>query len=255
MASAVYEPPGQRHANGYTEVTDRADLEKLGLVPEELDPTDSEFQAAVFREDGTKNYVIAFKGTTMDSVSDWEANLAQSTIGYSDYYQRAKLIARDTAAKIGSGDVNRVKFVGHSLGGGLASAAAHATGQPATTFNAAGLHLFNRNWFSSPPIDAVRVNGEILTGLQSSVRRLPLVIPEARGTPYSIDPPPTVASTASRVSLDKWDAIVPGRVSYKYGRAAIARAVELHGMASVTPALREKHAVIQREVYNCRCRC
>ena len=255
LATAVYQPSGQRHVPGYTEVTDPDELAKLGLDAEDLTPPDSEFRAGVFRKDGTGDYTVAFKGTTMNSLSDWMANGGQGSVGYSNYYQRAKSIGRDASTMIGHGGVDSVKFVGHSLGGGLASAAAHVSGQPATTFNAAGLHLFNRSWFNAPPIDAVRVNGEILGSTQSLLKAVPLLAPEGAGTPYYIDAPSTVASTLSRVSLNGWDAVLPVRIPLKYAKAAVTRAVQLHLMDSVNPALAEQHAKLGRAAAAAGCHC
>lgn len=122
MATEVYKPMGQRHVPCYTEVTDPAELDKLDLDKSALEPTDSKFRAAVFKKNGTNDYAIAFKGTTMDSLSDWQANLSQGSTGYSNYYTRAKSIARRADAMVGPGGASSLKFVGHSLGGGLASA-------------------------------------------------------------------------------------------------------------------------------------
>jgi len=82
-----------------------------------------------------------------------------------------------------------VELVGHSLGGGLASAAALVSGRPATTFNAAGLHASTRRSLSGDgrplhdgvEITAYHMKGEALTSLQ---RNMP--IPEALGTSVSV---------------------------------------------------------------------
>jgi hypothetical protein len=257
MATEAYKPLGTRGPVGdFTEVSRPEDLKKLGLVPEDLEPSDSEFRAAVFRNARTGETVVAYKGTTMTSVADWMANGGHGTVGYSDYYSRAKLIGRSVAQKAGSPGVSSVKFVGHSLGGGLASAAAHATGQPASTFNAAGLHLFNRNVFNPPPIDAVRVNGEILTAVQKTMRGVPLIAPEASGTPYPIPPPANTASLLTRMALNKWDAIFAGvRLPFKFAKAALGRAVELHGMDAVNPALAEQRTRLADRADQCGCDC
>lgn len=249
MAAEVYKKSGQRHVPGYTEVTDSAELKKLGLTPDMLSPSDSEFQAGVFKKDGTGDYSVVFKGTT--SKADWLQNLSQGATGYANYYSRATEIGRRAADGIGHEGVESVKFVGHSLGGGLASAAANATGQPATTFNAAGLHLFNRNIFNPPPIDAVRVRGEILTGVQSSVP----IAPAAVGTPYRLDPASNVASTLSRADLNWTDALVPAKGALKYGKAAIGRAVDLHLMTAVNPAIDQQLVKRQQDANAKNCMC
>ncbi len=251
LAAAVYKPSGQRPVNGYTEVTDPAELKKLGLKPENLTPNDSEFRAGVFKENGTGNYVISYKGTTPSSLKDWLQNGQQATTSTSDYYTRAKMIGRKATDMVGHNGVDSIKFVGHSLGGGMASAAAHATATPATTFNAAGLHLFNRSIFHAPPIDAVRVNGEILTAIQQSI---PLA-PEAVGTPYVLDPPADTASALQRADLNGWDMLFPARGAAKYVKGAAARAVELHGMDKVSKSLDERLAKLEAKAKKQGCHC
>lgn len=255
MATEVYNPMGQRHVPGYTEVTDPAELDKLDLDRSDLSPADSEFRAAVFKKNGTNDYTVAFKGTTMTSVSDWQANLGQGSAGYSNYYTRAKSIARRSTAMMGPGGASSVKFVGHSLGGGLASAAAHATGAPATTFNAAGLHIANRNIFHPAPIDAVRVNGEVLTGLQSAARPIPILLPSAAGTPYRIDPAPSSPSLLERADFSRWYHYIPGVAALKFGKAMITRAVDLHLMSSVNPALEAREDAVKKQANASGCRC
>lgn len=255
MADAVYQPFGQRNVPGFTEVTDPDELEALDLTVEDLNPSGSDFRAAVFRKDGTNEYTVAFRGT--QSGADWMQNLAQGTTSRSDYYSRAKLIGRDASSMVGRPPTNghtvgSVKYVGHSLGGGLASAAAHASGTPATTFNSAGLHGLNRSWFNAPPIDAVRIKGEILTSAQSAV---PLLAPDAVGTPYRLNPPSNVASTFERADLGIWSALIPAIGAYRYGKAALARSLELHGMGSVKNALAEQRTALEDRAAACGCSC
>ena len=101
------------------------------------------------------------------------------------------------------GDGN-VAVTGHSLGGGLASAAALAIGASAVTFNASGLGNntleslgFNPNAIreqaaESGQIRRYAVNGDQLTAAQEDVPLLPIVgsPPEAVGHALRIDPPP-----------------------------------------------------------------
>lgn len=83
-----------------------------------------------------KRYMLAFAGT--EDALDWGANYNESK-GQSAQHQAAATIARVLANTVGGAD--KIIFVGHSLGGGLASAAAYATGSNAITFNAAAVHL------------------------------------------------------------------------------------------------------------------
>lgn len=81
-----------------------------------------------------------------------------------------------------------LRIVGHSLGGGLASAAALATNSKATTFNAAGVHplvisemTLNRGDRSA--INAIYVRGDPLTLFNA----IPFV-PNAIGVRSSVGP-------------------------------------------------------------------
>lgn len=102
------------------------------------DNKDSGFRAGVFI-DSAGNAVVSFAGTDSSSfggfLSDMKANLLQSFGFESAQYSSAKQLAMDVSREYSS-----VRFVGHSLGGGLATAAAYTTGGRATVFNAAGVH-------------------------------------------------------------------------------------------------------------------
>ncbi|HEP1045501.1 TPA: phospholipase [Serratia marcescens] len=98
------------------------------------------------------------------NLSDWSNNGAQGLGFNSEYYKKAVNIGK--AIKGGAG------ISGHSLGGGMASAASMASGKPAWTFNAAGLNAGTVKKYggsiigSTDNIQAYRVKGELLTKLQ-----------------------------------------------------------------------------------------
>jgi hypothetical protein len=157
-------PAGYRAASA-------ADLTRLGLTAEMLEqPGESSFRARVYvsGEPGEERYTVVFRGS--QSGDDWKSN-AQQGLGFSStHYANALEIGK----KLARTDAD-VTLVGHSLGGGLAAEAAIASGRPADTFNAAGLHQntidqaravaeANDRGFSS--INNYRVPGEILTTLQ-----------------------------------------------------------------------------------------
>ena len=137
-------PPGF-HVAGDTE------LAELNLTPEMLEqPGVSSFRARVYvtgSGDGTR-YVIAFRGS--QTGEDWKNNLEQGVGLDAPSYAKALRIGREIARS--GADVT---FTGHSLGGGLASAASIASGREADTFNAAAA------------VQAYHVRGEILTVLQN----------------------------------------------------------------------------------------
>jgi hypothetical protein len=157
-------PSGYRAAND-------ADLAKLGLTQEMLEqPGESSFRARVYvsGEAGQEKYTVVFRGS--QSGDDWKSN-AQQGIGLdSTHYANALEIGK----KLARTDAD-VTLVGHSLGGGLAAEAAIASGRPADTFNAAGLHqntidkaqaIAEAAGRGTSSINNYRVPGEILTSVQ-----------------------------------------------------------------------------------------
>ena len=157
-------PAGYRAASA-------TDLARLGLTAEMLEqPGESSFRARVYvtGEPGEERYTVVFRGS--QSGDDWKSNAQQGLGLNSTHYANALEIGK----KLARTDAE-VTLVGHSLGGGLAAEAAIASGRPADTFNAAGLHQntidqaravaqANDRGFSS--INNYRVPGEILTTLQ-----------------------------------------------------------------------------------------
>ena len=216
LSDSVYPERGVDAPPGWTNISNNsAELAKYGLTPKMLhDPDDSKFRAqmyvpdpAVFGDD--MKPTVAFKGTT--SGEDWKNNLMQG-LGI-----KIRLLRRAVGIGNQLGDVGAdVEMTGHSLGGGMASAAAGASGSNATTFNAAGLHDSTIKKCEGTPhesqINAYRVQGEILTGIQEqsvggdvvagvlgaavfpvgavtgvvAKRILSALLPDAKGTPIEL---------------------------------------------------------------------
>lgn len=114
------------------------------LGPDDLPPElgdavfndpDSGFYAAIFRNEIDGTYQLVYRGSE-DQLNDWVNNGLQGTGNFSPQYEEAIRLAEQVAEVYGPGNVG---VTGHSLGGGLASAAALATGMHATVFNPAGL--------------------------------------------------------------------------------------------------------------------
>ncbi|UFS71706.1 hypothetical protein LPW11_05810 [Geomonas sp. RF6] len=187
-------PPGFKKATP-------EDLAAMGLQEKMLRPEGSNFRAAVYVKDPAvwgldpkPSAVVAFRGSTL-AQEDWRNNLAQDANQESRYYRNAVLIGNLLAKT--QADVH---IVGHSLGGGLASAAQGGSGLTASTYNAAGLHPATVARYSGDPehmaaepdkITAVRVYGEVLTKTQENVfgsRGLSVLANDAVGTKRDIEP-------------------------------------------------------------------
>lgn len=89
--------------------------------------------AALYQQDN--NLVLAFRGSELGT-SDWITNGVMVRNQLPAQYSEAIALARSLAAQYPD---SSMRFTGHSLGGGLASAAAIACGCQATVFDAAGL--------------------------------------------------------------------------------------------------------------------
>jgi len=110
--------------------------------------------------------VSAIKDVKINNIDDWTNNISQGMGRSSEYYRRAV----DIGSRLNN--AAKVDISGHSLGGGMASAASMASGKPAWTFNAAGLNAETVEKYggsvigSAKDIQAYRVDGELLTKLQ-----------------------------------------------------------------------------------------
>ncbi len=93
-------------------------------------------QASVFRNADTGQIVVAFRGTNKTVLDDWAQNSVNAGDVSSAQGRWAISLAREMGDRFPDADVS---YVGHSLGGSLASTASIATGRDAYTFNAAGV--------------------------------------------------------------------------------------------------------------------
>jgi hypothetical protein len=190
-------PPGWMRVSEHPELVRRF-ASQLHLSDakfiELLRPRTSGFRAEIYLPDpavlgpGYKPTTV-FKGSTGEVLTsdglrdttkeDFLANNFPQSIGMeTDYYDRAM----DLAWRLQHNGLH-VENTGHSLGGGLASAASAISGAPATTFNAAGLHPLTAKRFAEqnglPTYDvqqriiAYHVQGELLNdGIQNNLHTL-----------------------------------------------------------------------------------
>lgn len=177
-------PEGWKNVSG-----DAGQLGQFGLRSGDLNVPGTNFRAQVYEPDpsvfGTDmKPQVVFKGTTPSSGSDWSNNFAQGLNNDSAYYRQAVSIGQKLLRSGADAEID-----GHSLGGGLASAASRTSGLPATTFNAAGLNPATVAKYGASPVasevQAYRVDGEVLTGLQES-SLLKDKMPQVVGTPHMV---------------------------------------------------------------------
>lgn len=170
LSQAVYGEIGP--PQGWSRAT-AEQLAEIGLTADMLRSPTTAFRAEVYVQEinGQTSYTVAFRGST-SARSDWVSNGRQAVGLETDHYTRALEIGESLVVPEGS----RVTITGHSLGGGLASAAAIAAELDATTFNASGLHQNTINaarefaaadgQIDTPDISAIYVRGDVLSLLQ-----------------------------------------------------------------------------------------
>ncbi|MEI2455452.1 hypothetical protein [Lysobacter firmicutimachus] len=160
-----------------------AELAQYGLSAAQLHPQGSGFNAqlfipdpAVFGPDAAP--VLQFEGTDFGDLEDVNADVAQAIGNDEAYYNQAIDIASSVAEHGG----DEVIFSGHSLGGGLATAAALVTGNRGVVSNPAGVHpatveaaLAERGLRfeqADGNITTYAVDGDLLTELQAATSGL-----------------------------------------------------------------------------------
>ena len=169
--------PGSAAPEGWRKASDE-ELAAYGISRDELHPQGSGFAAEVFISDDPNAVpVLAFEGTDFGDPQDVNADVAQALGNPEEYYNRAMSLATQLSQHT-DGDV---QFTGHSLGGGLATAAAQVTGGEAIVSNPAGVHentvaqYLAERGLSVPSNNDIRsyvVEGDLLTGLQSASQGL-----------------------------------------------------------------------------------
>lgn len=168
-------------------------------IKQYLQPDDSNFRAEIYLPDprvfGTDaKPIVAYKGsngaviardstgkeiTRESAAEDWVNNGIQGAGLESDYYNRAmELAIRMKRSSLGSD----FAIAGHSLGGGLASAASAVTGASAITFNSSGLNPITAQRYAEKQglsvfdtdktITAYQIKGEVLTDGQAMIGRM-----------------------------------------------------------------------------------
>lgn len=183
------------------------EVRRLGIDPSLMHDARSGFDASFYRN-AQGNVVLAYTGS--DEGKDWKHNFGQG-LGFDDMQYRQAIDLAKTA-KNALGD--RLVLTGHSLGGGLAAAAALASDTPAVTFNAAGVHDRTleregldpkeaRAYANEGLVRSYAVKNELLTYLQEDNFPLKYAMPDAPGHRIELpDPDPQTF----------FERLVPGRM-------------------------------------------
>ncbi|MEE7560917.1 DUF2974 domain-containing protein, partial [Xanthomonas sp. Kuri4-2] len=202
---------------------DDAALRQAGIDPGLLHDAKSGFDAGLYR-DPQGHVVVALCGT--DETKDWKHNIGQG-LGFDDaQYGSAIRLAKEARQAFGS----EVVLSGHSLGGGLAAAAAMASNTPAITYNAAGVNsrTLEREGLDAAAAKAYAADGlirgyhvknELLTHLQEDSLPLKWAMPNAAGHQIEL-PEPDPLSFGQR--------LIPGKM--------LMHRLDLHGIDSVMKA-------------------
>lgn len=173
------------------DVDDGGLLSDVGVTYE---PKDG-FSATLSKNDD--KYFLAFRGT--DEVkADGLASIRQGVGMESSQYEQAVALALEVSMATGG----NVVFTGHSLGGGLAVAAANAAKGRAITFNAAGVGS-RYNSGSHSGVRAHLIRGDALSATQNN-----------RFTVLGLIMPNTVGQRVYHNSISAWDTPL-GRHSMK----------------------------------------
>lgn len=159
---------------GWTLMTKHNVENEIGFgIYERFERTVSGFNSMLFKKekDGVKYYAYCTEGTEMSSPKDWFSNISQGLIGLAPQYTYSVQNAKMLDKAIGNKSV--LWFIGHSLGGGLASNNSLATGRHAITFNAAGLNILrvkatlllnNRDYLFHYKTRSERIHSFVLQG-------------------------------------------------------------------------------------------
>lgn len=163
-----------------------ANLDQLGIDLSDI--VYRSFRAGIFYDRENNEYIVTFSGTNFTSPRDWINNAQQEFGNQAFQYEYAVQLARQLTQL--NPDLS-FRFTGHSLGGGLAAAAAASTGLEAIVFNPAALSPETANNYAFDienaeyNTDVFSVDGELLSNVQNDLG----FTNEVRGTIHTLPRP------------------------------------------------------------------
>ncbi|MBA8867526.1 hypothetical protein FHW11_004722 [Pantoea agglomerans] len=256
LADYIYEPrdparPMPEIPEGWKDISDDPKaLAKYNIHPDDLTiPNEPGFRSRVYEPDEATfgkdmSASVVFRGTRMTESVDWKNNVQQSVGAESGYYKQAVNIGK--AVRRSSAPID---LTGHSLGGGLASAASRSSGKTGWTFNSAGLNSSTVKKYSGEApvtkaaenISAYRVKGEVLTMIQEPGFWAGAAVIGGLGlTGLKVGGPwGAIAGSAFGAGLIMSPAAVGSKHELEGGKGS---AIDMHGMDQVKNCIEmEKH--------------
>jgi hypothetical protein len=94
------------------------------------------FQAKLYHDFRSDQFILGFGGTHLDNTNDWITNFNQFFGQQSDHY----IQGLELVNKIRDDSINKIIVTGHSLGGGIATLAAVARKLQGCVFNSPAIH-------------------------------------------------------------------------------------------------------------------
>ena len=198
--------PSPCNVNGWEELS-AADL---GLDPSYFEQ--GNFRAVIYRNSTTGEIVVAFRGTAV--AADFVDDAMQFGGHHSDSYRAAV----ELGERLAFAGID-VTFTGHSLGGGLATAAALAGGQDAIGFNSASLTEDSADRYDLEISDAddqvthILVPGDVVTTIQETPYRDPLGVGPHNDYGPNREPWTTHPAPGMRDELDPADPVLLATVA------------------------------------------
>lgn len=173
--------------------------------------------------DGNGHYVVAYAGNNTGGVEDVGTVIAQAAGFQTNQYDNAVALAHQAENAFGG---DNVVYTGHSLGGGLASLAAAATGSSAVTFNAQGIHdnvlrqhgldpVVVRHRADQGQMRHYSIDGDYATGVQ---RQIPILdmLPNQLGTHIQFSNPAGLSNLGEAHYIGPVKAAIEQRADYRH---------------------------------------
>ncbi|MBU5613345.1 alpha/beta hydrolase family protein [Geomonas azotofigens] len=158
------------------------ELRKLGMSAEDFPQVDPKFRPSEHKDGyyaelyrakpdvfGQEQYVVSFRGT--QGIKDGVADVLQAFGGETDHYSRAMKAAKKLKKSLGG----KIDFTGHSMGGGMATAAGIVSDSKVFAIDPAGVHpktlerirLSDVRGASPCKVETFVAEGEILDSIQA----------------------------------------------------------------------------------------